>query len=148
MGERPSITGGLFGYFAESMLAREAAASCSLDRGDGQTYSEADVEPAPPHNHTRTSIAAADSVRGKADRQREDVYACIVAHPRGITREEIQDALGLDGNSVRPRVWELLGNNGHPARIRETGETRKGRSGRHAEVLAIIRLTLAGTPIG
>jgi hypothetical protein len=89
----------------------------------------------PPHNGTRTSIAAADSVRSKAARQRDEVFACILSRPGGVTREEIQEALGLDGNSVRPRVWELLGNGGHAQRIRETGELRQGKSGRSMEVL-------------
>jgi hypothetical protein len=99
----------------------------------------------PPHNHTRTSIAASDSMRGKADRQREAVYALIHSKPLGITREEIQESLGLDGNSVRPRVWELLGNGGHPARIRETGEVRRGRSGRWMEVLGDFSVDAPGS---
>jgi hypothetical protein len=93
----------------------------------------------PPHNGKPTSIAAAESVVNSASRQRAQVYAFIAGRKDGATREEIEIALGLAGNAVRPRVWELLGNNGHAARIRESGERRRTNSGRMAEVLRIVQ---------
>lgn len=55
----------------------------------------------------RTSHAAAVS-RVDRDSQREAVFTAIRrAGPHGCTDEELQTLLGLDGNSVRPRRWEL-----------------------------------------
>lgn len=93
---------------------------------------------APPHNGTPTSVAAAMSVADKSATQRAAVYACIAAHPNGLTREEIEERMSLPGNAVRPRVWELLGNNGHPQRVRESGTTRKTKAGRAAEVVVAV----------
>jgi hypothetical protein len=93
---------------------------------------------APPHNGRPTSIAAAASVADRVATQRLAVLGVIAATPHGLTREEIADALHLGGDTVRPRVWELMGNNGHGAQIRESGERRKTRSGRNAEVLVAL----------
>lgn len=93
----------------------------------------------PPHNRTPTSVAAATSKVSDAATERARVYAYIASLGAvGATREEIEDALQMPGNTVRPRVWELMGNGGHVARIREAGFTRATRSGRRAEVLVII----------
>jgi hypothetical protein len=55
-----------------------------------------------------TSEAAAISVADTKEQQRASVYACIrSAGLEGRTDHEIQTALGLDGNSERPRRWEL-----------------------------------------
>lgn len=91
----------------------------------------------PPHNGTKTSIAAAASVADKAATQRAAVLRCIASSSSAMTREEIERHMNLPGNAVRPRVWELLGKNGHPVKIRESGERRRTLSGRFAEVLVI-----------
>ena len=54
-----------------------------------------------------TSAAAAAAVEDVAT-QRSKVLATIwAAGTDGLTDEEIQARLGLDGNSARPRRWEL-----------------------------------------
>ncbi len=57
----------------------------------------------------------------------------------GATREEIQQWFHLSGDSVRPRVKELLGEakGWTEARIRLSGATRKTASGNKAEVLVV-----------
>lgn len=87
----------------------------------------------PPHNGRETSIAAAASVADHCATQRAAVLAFITLQPRGVTREEVCTALDISGDTVRPRVWELMRAN----KIRESGERRKTRAGRMAEVLVI-----------
>lgn len=68
--------------------------------------------PAAPHNGTQTSRAAAVAVEasGKATTDRAKVLECIKrAGERGITRADIQATTGIGGDTVRPRVHELLG---------------------------------------
>ncbi|MEN6487969.1 MAG: hypothetical protein ABFD66_03665 [Smithella sp.] len=62
-----------------------------------------------------------------------------------MIREEIEDALaplGVTGNSIRPRIKELLSEaKGYEARytwIKRSGQTRKTKSGLNAEVLVAI----------
>lgn len=65
-----------------------------------------------PHNGTSTSRAAAHVVEatGKATTDRARVLECIKqAGERGITRADIGAQTGLRGDTVRPRVYELLG---------------------------------------
>lgn len=89
----------------------------------------------PPHNGKPTSILAAEEIKPTASRLREQVYAFIRDRGKtGATREEIETSLGLAGNCVRPRVWELMKAN----RIAETQETRLTRSGRKAVVLVAV----------
>ena len=55
-----------------------------------------------------TSEAAALSVDERKDTQRAEVRAFIAAaRADGHTDDEIQEQLGLDGSSERPRRWEL-----------------------------------------
>lgn len=91
----------------------------------------------PPHNKRPTSVHAALSVAQAATALRAKVFECLRSHPAGLTREELEAALGLPGNTIRPRVWELMGNGGHPVRIRESGIRRRTASGRFAEVLVV-----------
>lgn len=56
-----------------------------------------------------TSVQAATKVVPKVKGQRAAVLAAIIsAGSRGAIDEEIGAAIGLDGNSVRPRRGELL----------------------------------------
>ena len=89
-----------------------------------------------PSNGTAESDMAADRATRSASRQRSQVLAYIVQQGEyGATRDEISDGLGLDDNSVRPRVWELLGNGGHPALIRRSGQHRSNYRGNKVSVL-------------
>ena|SRR5436190_5977680 len=55
-----------------------------------------------------TSAAAAVSVEDGKDSQRALVFSTIrSAGSSGHTDDELQDVLGLDGSSERPRRWEL-----------------------------------------
>jgi len=93
-----------------------------------------DYDPKPlPHNGTATSIAAADSQstrKVQLDRER------ILAHVRnsgGETRDQIEEATGMIGNTIRPRVKELL----RAGKLVETTIQRPTRTGRGANVLVI-----------
>lgn len=86
----------------------------------------------PFQKHSRTSIVAAGKAAGNAASIREKVYEAIAAAPNGLTDLEIQDILGLDGSTERPRRIELLG----AGRIKATG-IRKTPSGRPAMVWGV-----------
>jgi hypothetical protein len=96
-----------------------------------------------PHNGKPTSQSAAASVErsGRALIDRERVYQCVLSSgKRGMTRRDLEEDLALDGNTLRPRVWELLGNNGFAIRLIETEETRApdcNPSGRRQSVLVV-----------
>lgn len=88
--------------------------------------------------HSETSHDAAVSVRESAPTMREKVYAAIKASPHGLTDEEIGRVLSMQGNSVRPRRVELVGDGARlPHRIESAG-TRKTRSGRRAVVWVVV----------
>lgn len=88
--------------------------------------------PLPAHNHTATSVAAAESVRLAAGTLRTRVLDFLVAcGDDGATRWEIEEALGMDGNTARPRVVELQ----RAGLVRDSGRTRSTPSGRQASVL-------------
>lgn len=68
--------------------------------------------PTAPHNGTQTSRVAAAVVAesGTSATYRARVLECIKnAGARGITRADIERRTSLAGNTVRPRVYELLG---------------------------------------
>jgi hypothetical protein len=80
-----------------------------------------------------TSEAAADSVNPTAAANlREQIHALIQKSPDGLTDEEIQDQLKLEGNTERPRRWELS----KAGRIGKSG-TRATKTGRQAAVWII-----------
>lgn len=90
----------------------------------------------PPHNGIDTSEAAANAVAGKAEAIRQQVYQLIVDRG-GLTSDEIQSITGLDGNTVRPRLWELEGNplaSGRQRLIYKSDIKRMTRSGKPARV--------------
>lgn len=98
-----------------------------------------------PENGTATSAAAAKAVSGKAEIDRRRVLAYLVeCGPVGATREEIAHALGMDGDTVRPRVWELRDKPEVWARfgeekplVIELGEERLTRHGNRASVVTV-----------
>jgi hypothetical protein len=53
---------------------------------------------------------------------------------RGATREEVEQATGFVGNTVRPRIVELT----EAHLVREAGRTRPTTAGREAAVLVAV----------
>lgn len=97
-----------------------------------------------PHNGTSTSRAAAVGAQasGQASTDRERVLRAIqAAGERGITRSDICHQLGLSGDTVRPRVWELMGNGSgqavHESLIAEQGERIPDCGGRRMQAVLV-----------
>lgn len=87
------------------------------------------------HNGTPTSFAAGAMIQGSAATMRETILQAIrAASFAGLTREEIERQTGLQGNTVRPRVSELLA----AGAITPSGEIRRTASNRPAEVLVAV----------
>lgn len=96
---------------------------------DDRTYAAPDP---PAVDSSNTSLAAADAIKPHAAKQRAAVLAFVRSCGwAGATRPEIEAALGMGGDSVRPRVWELIKMN----LMTETTRTRPTKSGRPAFVL-------------
>jgi hypothetical protein len=80
-----------------------------------------------------TSEDAAASVEGVAGKLRREVFDCIGHWIEGgwdgATCEEICDELSLEGNTVRPRLWELE-NGGYIVKSEQKRETHSGRPAR------------------
>lgn len=80
-----------------------------------------------------TSAAAARFIAPHEQSILERVYQFILSQGlRGATSYEIEQALGLAGSTVRPRLYTLKGmdkKNPKPARIFTLGETRLTDSG-------------------
>lgn len=90
-----------------------------------------DMRGQPPANGTATSIAAADAIKASADTLRKRVFDYIKARgPHGATDEEAQAALGMSGNTQRPRRVELF----QQGKICMSTEMRRTRAGRKANV--------------
>lgn len=88
----------------------------------------------PPHNAAPTSKAAAHAIAPVAGTQRAAILSAIrAAGVRGITDDELQATLGLDGSTIRPRSGELLA----AGLIEKTNNTRPTRSGRQAAVYRV-----------
>lgn len=84
------------------------------------------------HNGGATSRAAAESMEGCAKNLRARVLAYIQrCGAGGATREQIEEALEMSGNTARPRVRELM----KEGKIQTSLFTCKTKSGREAEVL-------------
>ena len=84
----------------------------------------------PPSNGTVTSDLAAVAITPHAATQRITVLSAIVAMD-GATRQQVEEYAALDGNSVRPRVRELL----KAGWIEEGVDYRRTASGQFALVL-------------
>lgn len=84
-----------------------------------------------------TSRAAAQAVAARLPKLQAEVLEFVRARgARGATREELEQGLNMSGNTVRPRVKELLNpyRAGGPL-LRVSDERRPTRSGMAAEVL-------------
>jgi Fic family protein len=97
-----------------------------------------DPEPAPwePHQiHAQTSIDAGHSIRSIKGHQQRKVFNAIRSYGlTGITAQQIGIVLEMDGNSVRPRIVELM----TQGLIEEAG-TRPTKSNRQATVYVVKR---------
>lgn len=90
--------------------------------------------PMPPSVPVDTSRAAAVSMRRAAGPLAQRVYRYIQEQgEHGATNEEIEYALGMSGNTVRPRVDDLK----KAGRIVDSGARRRTRSGRQARVVRV-----------
>lgn len=84
-----------------------------------------------PHQaHSETSRAAAAQYLPHARTARERVYWTISASENGMTDEEVQDALGMNPSTQRPRRVELV----EIGIVEDSGRTRPTRSGMDAVV--------------
>ena len=78
------------------------------------------------HNAQNTSILAAEKALPKSGTKRRRVYDYISGRGLyGATDDEIENALGIDGNTVRPTRGGLV----EDGYIINTGTTRKNKHG-------------------
>ncbi|MFA5261532.1 MAG: hypothetical protein WC450_09915 [Candidatus Omnitrophota bacterium] len=103
------------------------------------------TSPLPPfarNSETSRQAAIVKYDAGDAECQRDRILRALLFASDGLTREEIETETRLDGNTVRPRVRELMseakGWQDRKPCIRVTGRTRPTRCGRQAEVLEAI----------
>lgn len=78
------------------------------------------------HNAQRTSLLAAEKALPKSGTKRRRVYDYIANRGLlGATDDEIEGALGIDGNTIRPTRGGLV----EDGYIINTGTTRKNKHG-------------------
>ena len=93
------------------------------------------LQMAPAQQHSRTSMAAADSLDGDAlNRLQRQVLEVIAAASDGLTDEEIKLRTGMNPSTQRPRRIELE----RRGLITQAG-TRRTSSGRSAVVWKVAR---------
>ena len=85
---------------------------------------------AAPRNGTDTSHYAAESMEETAASLRDRVLDLIRAYQDGLTTDEIEMRLGINHQTISPRVWELH----KRGLIGDSGKRRRTRSGRWARV--------------
>lgn len=84
-----------------------------------------------PHSGTETSRQAAERITPAASAQAARVLVYIAQRgDAGATDHELQAALGMTGDSERPRRWSLQ----RAGLIRDSGQRRKSPAGRAAIV--------------
>jgi predicted ArsR family transcriptional regulator len=99
--------------------------------------------PFPPSTPVDTSRAAAASVAPAARALRAKVLECV-ARRGGAAAFEIEAALALDGDTVRPRLWEL-----ERAGVIAKSELRiPTPSGRRARVYRVVDEAKAAAVLG
>lgn len=81
----------------------------------------------PPASNATTSREAAEAIAPKVPGLRGAVLR-VIKNLDGATCDEVCDALELNGNTVRPRIRELV----QAGRVYDSGETRRLASGRKA----------------
>lgn len=88
----------------------------------------------PPHQrHSDTSVSSAVAIAPKFNAKTESLLATIEKCGLGLTDEEGQDMLGIEGNSYRPCRVNLF-NNGF---LQDSGMRRKTKSNKNAVVWMI-----------
>lgn len=94
----------------------------------------------PPYQkHSATSQEAAQRIIESVYCKRYKVYeALLKAGERGLTDEEVQEKLGMNPSTQRPRRIELVQQN----RAKDSGGWRMTRSGRRATVWVAIPPTV------
>jgi hypothetical protein len=109
-------------------------------------FDRPDLADLPAHNGTETSKAAAVSMRGRAQDIQQDTILAFLRRQgaHGGTRQEIHLETGIDGNSVNPRVAELL----KDGRAVETQRQRPTQSGRGAQVVVAREFFAASSLLG
>lgn len=86
---------------------------------------------APAQRHSETSVAAAEAIKPDKESLRRHLLEWLQERGlTGATDEEAQDALGMDGNTERPRRRECE----DAGLVRDSGTKRRTRSGREAVV--------------
>ena len=94
------------------------------------TQSQFRFDRLPAQMHSPTSIAAAEAVEPNAGTQRAKVLARLRWIAQGLTDEELQEQIPMAASTERPRRIELV----QRGLVRDSGRTRKTRSGRQAVV--------------
>ena len=77
-----------------------------------------------------TSKIAARRIMPRTGTQRARVLDLLSRHPQGLTDEQMQDALGMNPSTQRPRRVELV----EQGWVEDSGERRRTRSGHKAVV--------------
>jgi hypothetical protein len=90
---------------------------------------QGDLFPGAPYSDPETSRAAALEIEPQLSRLRSLVLGAVRScGPHGSTCDELEVRLGIAGNTVRPRLWELR----RFGLIEDSGLRRLTRSGRRA----------------
>ena len=85
----------------------------------------------PAQEHSAESVAAAEAIKPDANRLRMMVLDAIrSAGERGMTDEEVQEALNMGGSTQRPRRGELA----QAGLVVKSGQRRPTKSGNPAAV--------------
>ena len=84
-------------------------------------------------NDTTSFQGAVDNLPRSGTQRRRILDEIVHTGEYGITRDELEAGIGLNGNAVRPRVRELQ----EAGLIEETERTRRTRSGSQAAVLVV-----------
>lgn len=89
----------------------------------------------PAQMHSQPSIAAAEAMLPRAGTDRRKVLDLLRQwHATGATDDELQIGLAMDPSTERPRRIELV----NAGLVRDSGRTRKTRSGRRATVWEVV----------
>ena len=88
----------------------------------------------PPHqSHSETSTSAALSIAPKFGTMTRDVLVNLTKYPSGLTDEEAQNIMGMQGNSYRPCRVTLMDR----GFVADTGDRRKTNQRKDAVVWTV-----------
>ena len=133
------------GTFYESRLAHGTENTTGLISRPPMPAPATSLPPFARNSNTSREAAISKYEGFTCGNQREVIYQLLKScGTNGATREALEQRLskdrGMTGNTIRPRIKELLGESKGftVARIRRNGETRKTKAGLNAEVLVAI----------